>query len=172
MVTSNKTEILPLTLPPSGTETEKSPLISVLCVDDTVSLTNIVCQYLESGGEMVADAANSVEDAINKMKYSSYDVIVTDYTIEDGGGNALIKNVREHNNQTPFVYFILQKTESLENEAKAYGDVTFIDKIWRDHSCQFSRLYREVKMAALKSSGKTDKRTADPIASCCREKGA
>jgi DNA-binding NtrC family response regulator len=172
MVTLTKTEVLHITPPPSGTDTEKSPVFSVLYVDETMSLVDIVCRYLERGGEMVANASNSVEDAINKMRYISYDVIITDYNFEDGSGNALLKNVRGHSNQTPFVYFLLSRTENLENEARAYGNVTFIEKLKSDPKSWSSTLYQAVKTAALKSSGKNNKMTADAAVPCFRETGA
>jgi DNA-binding NtrC family response regulator len=131
MVTLNGLEILPTTPPFSGSgpDTGDTRTISVLYVDDTPELVNLICMYLDRDGEMMVDTSLSIDEAINKMRYISYDVIVTDYNNTEEKGNELLRNVRAKGERIPFVYFVLFRIAEYEDEAKQLGQVSFIEKI-------------------------------------------
>lgn len=151
MVTNDGSEQLHITPPFSGADagTEKYFRISVLYVDETPSILSTVCRYLERSGEMMVDTSLSIGDAINKMRYISYDVIVTDYNFEDGSGNTLLRYSRERGNRIPFVYFVLFRETDLEREAEQYGVVSFIGKSPLNSGSPFADLEMAIKKSAL-----------------------
>jgi DNA-binding NtrC family response regulator len=142
-------ELLHITPPFSGAgmTTEKTSRISVLYVDETLILLDTVCRFLEKSGEMMADASLSFEDAVDKMRYISYDVIVTDYNFENGDGNALLRYTREKGDMIPFIYFVLFRKPYLEYEATKFGGVTFIEKRATFSDSLFSDLCLAIKKA-------------------------
>jgi len=171
MVTNNGSELLHITPPFSGTEAtaEKASRISVLYVDETPNILDIVCRYLERSGEMMVDTSFSIEDAINKMRYISYDVIVTDYNFEDGSANTLLKYTREKGDRIPFVYFALFRMEDLEEEAMRYGGVTFTGKSALYSRSPFSDLEQAIKKMALAYHEEVDITGEDPVHMAQRE---
>lgn len=158
MVTTNETGILPTTPSFSGSASEvrQGSRISVLYIDETPALLDIVCQYLEMNGEMMVDTALTQEDAIEKMRYISYDVIVTDYNIDHGTGNTLLYYTRSMGNQIPFIYFVLFRSDDLETDARQYGNVRFIEKIGTCYGSPFPNLYQAILAAAVKKTPATD----------------
>jgi len=104
-------------------------LISVLYLDDDPELINLICMYLEKTGEMMVDTSGSVEEAMNKMRYISYDVIVTDYTAKGNNGNELLRNVRAKGERIPFVYFVVFRNTQYDDEAKQFRQVSVIEKM-------------------------------------------
>ena len=152
----HKTGILPVTLSFSrwAAHRENTRTLSVLYVDECPMLLDVVCRYLEKDGEMMVDLSLSVEDAIRKMKYITYDVVVTDYNFEDGSGNSLLAFLRNHGNQVPFVYFVLARSPEIEEEAKKLGRVSFVEKTHKGPSSAIEDLYREIH-AAMKSEQPT-----------------
>jgi DNA-binding NtrC family response regulator len=78
---------------------------------------------------MTVDTSQSVEDAMQKIRYISYDVIITDYNITGNDGNVLLRNARAQGERVPFVYFVAFRDYACENEAKQYGQVSFIEKM-------------------------------------------
>lgn len=131
MLMLNRPEILPPSPPLSGpgSNSGHSRRISVLYVDESPALANMICMYLDRDGEMMVDTSLSVEDAMNKLRYISYDVIVTDYNREENEGNELLRNVRAKGERIPFVYFVAFRVTRYEDEAHQFGQVTFIEKM-------------------------------------------
>jgi DNA-binding NtrC family response regulator len=131
MVTSNGSKILAVIAPfsESGPNRHDVRRISVLFVDDSPALANLICMYLQKNGEMTVDTSQSVKDAIHKLKYISYEVIITDYNISEEHGNALLRYGRAQGEWFPFVYFVAFRNSECENEAKHFGQVSFIEKM-------------------------------------------
>ena len=156
MKMANKTGILPVTLSFSGyaANRENTTRLSVLYVDENPMLLDVVCRYLEKDGEMMVDLSLSVEDAIEKMRYITYDVIVTDYNFEDGSGNSLLVFLRNHGNLVPFVYFVLSRSPGIEEEARQFGGVSFVEKTHNGPKSAIENLYLKIH-AAVKSEKTT-----------------
>ena len=93
------------------------------------ALANLISLYLHRKGEMTVDTSQYFEDAIQKLKYISYDVIITDYTINGKDGNELLRNIRAQGERVPFVYFVAFRDNESETELKHYGQVSFIEKM-------------------------------------------
>jgi DNA-binding NtrC family response regulator len=147
----------PGTLPPTPTFPDALPhggtggnnrRISVLYVDESPALANLICIYLDRNGEMNVDTSQSVEDAMNKLRYISYDVIVTDYNNNERDGNALLRNIRARGEAIPFVYFVVSRVNGFENEAKQFGHVSFIEKMGPS-GANLAQLRQAIFQAAL-----------------------
>ena len=148
MVTLNGSEILPTTPPfsGSGTDTGITRTLSVLYVDESPALANLICMYLDRNGEMMVDTSQSVEEAINKVRYISYDVIVTDYNTREKRGNELLRNVRAGGGKIPFVYFVTFRVTGYEDEAQQLGQVSFIEKMG-NYGANFAKLRQAILKA-------------------------
>jgi DNA-binding NtrC family response regulator len=131
MLTSNGSKIFSIAAPFSGSCQNRcdTKIISVLYVDESPALANLISLYLTRKGEMTVDTSQSVEDAMLKLRYISYDVIITDYNITEKDGNALLHTARAQGERVPFVYFVAFRDNEFENEAKHYGRVSFIEKM-------------------------------------------
>jgi len=148
MSTLNGSEILPIPPPLSGSGLTKgnTRTISVLHVDENPALANLICMYLERNGEMTVDTSLSVEEAMNKLRYISYDVIVTDYNSKEKEENEFLRNVRAKGERIPFVYFVVSRVTKYEDEAQQLGQVSFIEKM--GNSCaNFSKLRQAILQA-------------------------
>ena len=126
--------------------------ISILYVDESPRLLEIVCEYLESEGNMIVDLCLTVDGAMDKMRYIDYDVIITDYNFEHGDGISLLERARKAGNMVPFVYFVLFRSENLENEARQYGRVWFVEKLSNGSHSPFPGFYRAIINAVGASS--------------------
>jgi DNA-binding NtrC family response regulator len=146
MLKSNGSERLPTTPPFSGSGNTRR--ISVLYVDESPALANLICMYLDRNGEMMVDTSQSVEDAMNKLRYIAYDVVVTDYNNKERDGNQLLRNVRAKGEVIPFVYFVVSRMNEFEIEAKQLGQVSFIEKMGPS-GANFGQLRQAILKAAL-----------------------
>jgi CheY-like chemotaxis protein len=104
-------------------------MISVLVVDDFLPLTNIICLYLERGGDIIVDISNSTGEALRKMEYIDFDAVVTDYNLKDGSGIDLIRFLRGRGSQIPVLYFTIEQNPALMRQAKEFGNVAFVEKL-------------------------------------------
>ena len=104
-------------------------MISVLVVDDFLPLMNVICLYLEKGGDIIVDTSNSTSEAVRKMEYIDFDAVVTDYNLKDGSGIDLIKSLRGRGSQIPILYFTLENNPALMRQAREFGNVAFVEKL-------------------------------------------
>jgi len=146
MVPTKETGMLPPTPSFPGCEAERQHTmrISVLYVDEAPVLLDSVCRYLEINGEMMADTSLTAEDAIEKMRYIHYHIIVTDYYSNNGEGYALLRYLRNIGNCIPFVFFVFFRSDVLEEEARRYSNVWFTDKPGSCSGSIFSDLYKTI----------------------------
>ena len=157
MVIVNSADNLPLPPPIFGEDEDSRsmPRISVLYIDQTPILLDIACRYLERKGEITVDTSIAAEQAIRKMRYISYDVIVTDYNNADIGGNNLLRYVRSLGDSIPFVYFVHFRVPDLEAEAEEFGGVSVVDKMNHSERSSFHDLSDAIKEAFWSSRGRS-----------------
>jgi two-component system chemotaxis response regulator CheY len=67
----------------------------VLIVDDSVSMRQMVSFTLRQGGYEVVEAEHG-QDALNKLKTATVDLIITDLNMPVMDGITLIQNVRQN----------------------------------------------------------------------------
>jgi len=73
----------------------KTGRIRVLHVDDDQGFLKAAKQCLEMQGEIDVDTASSVDEALEKLKKTDYDAIVSDYQMPDKNGLEFLKEIRE-----------------------------------------------------------------------------
>jgi len=102
---------------------------SILAVDDSASMRQMVSFTLKGAGYTVVDAVDGV-DALNKAKTQTFDCVVTDVNMPNMDGITLIKNLRTLPNYK-FIPMLMLTTESgmdKKQAGKAAGATGWIVK--------------------------------------------
>jgi PAS domain S-box-containing protein len=107
---------------------EKTNVISVLHVDDDLSLLEISKQILMDMGAFKIDHACSVDEAFNKLANENYDVVVSDYEMPTKNGLQFLKELREQKNDVPFILFTGKGREEVIINALNLGVDRYINK--------------------------------------------
>jgi PAS domain S-box-containing protein len=107
---------------------EKTSVISVLHVDDDLSLLEISKQILMDVDTFKIDHACSVDEAFSKLANESYDVIVSDYEMPTKNGLQFLKELREQKNDSPFILFTGKGREEVIINALNLGADRYINK--------------------------------------------
>ena len=72
------------------------PVISVLYIDDEPALTDPVRAYLERRGNFSVDTLTSARVALEKIRTTAFDIIVSDYQMPGMDGIALLNELRRN----------------------------------------------------------------------------
>lgn len=67
----------------------------ILCVDDEPNVVTLKCRILEAAGHKVT-ASTSAQDAIQKLEHDNYDTVVTDWSLGDNVGRAVVQAAKNH----------------------------------------------------------------------------
>jgi PAS domain S-box-containing protein len=108
--------------------TEKSK-IRVLHVDDELGLLKVAKQCLEMQGPFHVDTANSVEEALNKLKEKEYDAVISDYQMPGKDGLEFLEMLRKNGNTIPFIMFTGKGREEVAVKAWSLGADHYVNKI-------------------------------------------
>jgi PAS domain S-box-containing protein len=103
--------------------------IQVLNVDDDSDFLKITKRILEVLDAFKVDTALSVDEAMDKMKRTEYDVIVSDYQVHGKSGLDFLKELRANGNNVPFVLFMGKGRESLAIQALNFGADQYFNKL-------------------------------------------
>ena len=104
-------------------------MASILAVDDSASMRQMVSFTLKGAGYDVAEAVDGV-DALNKAKTKAFDLVVTDVNMPNKDGITLIKDLRALPNYK-FIPMLMLTTESGSDkkmQGKAAGATGWIVK--------------------------------------------
>jgi PAS domain S-box-containing protein len=107
--------------------TEKTP-IRVLHVDDDAVFLKVAKQCLEMQGPFQVETASSVEEAMEKMKKKTFDVIVSDYVMPGKDGLEFLKELRDSGNDVPFIIFTGRGREEVAIKALNLGADRYVSK--------------------------------------------
>jgi DNA-binding NtrC family response regulator len=119
-------------------------MISVFYVDDWLPLLDTIGRVLEKKGDMVVETSYSIEEALRKLDYLSFDVIVTDYNSTESAGIELLRQTRRKGIIAPFIFFTLEQNPGMEQDATQYGRVAFVPKLI-DGGSNFAELERTIR---------------------------
>ncbi len=109
-------------------EAEKQPPSTrVLLVDDERALRQALARHLRRDGHEVVEA-RSGEEALALLAEQAVDVIVSDITMPDMGGVVLLRRVREHNADVPFLLMTGMPEIASAVEAVKYGAFEYLTK--------------------------------------------
>ncbi len=102
----------------------KAEAIRVLHVDDDQVFLKVAKQCLDTQGEFEVDTASSVNEALEKVKETDYDVVVSDYQMPGKDGLEFLKELRENGNTVPFIVFTGKGREEIAVKALNLGAST------------------------------------------------
>ena len=114
--------------------------IRVLHVDDDAGFLAVAKQCLEDQSQFQVDTAQSAKEALEKLKRSEYDVIVSDYQMPKKNGLELLRELRQQGNHIPFILFTCKGKEEIAIEALNSGVYRYVGK-----ECNAEITYRELK---------------------------
>ena len=108
--------------------TGKKPILALHVDDDPVFL-KAAKQCLEMQGGFQVDPALSVNEAVEKMKTKTYDVIICDYAMPEKDGLKFLKELRDSGNRIPFIMLNGKGREEVAIQAFNSGADQYINKI-------------------------------------------
>jgi PAS domain S-box-containing protein len=100
----------------------------VLHVDDEEDFLKTTKQILEMQNQFQVEAASSVNEAMQKLRDDSFDVIVSDYQMPQKNGLDFLNQVRENGNNIPFILFTGRGREEVAIKALNLGADYYINK--------------------------------------------
>ncbi len=103
-------------------------MISVLYVDDEPALLELGKLFLERSGQFHVDTVTSAQEALHKIKFMSYDAIVSDYQMPEMDGIVLLKKIRAEFSDLPFIIFTGKGREDVVIEAFDNGADFYLQK--------------------------------------------
>lgn len=119
-------------------------MISVLYIDDSQLLLDVTCLFLERDKDLTVDISLSVEDAIRKLGYITYDVIVIDYLPEGRNVAKLTRYLENEGNKVPLICLSAFPPEKPDFFTNGKNCTTFIHKLGNSHS-HFGDLLRSIR---------------------------
>ena len=104
-------------------------MATVLAVDDSASMRQMVSFTLKGAGHDVIEAIDGV-DALNKAKGSKPDVVLTDVNMPNMDGITLIKELRKLPGYrfTPMLMLTTESSEDKKSEGKSAGATGWLVK--------------------------------------------
>ncbi|MFA5221162.1 MAG: PAS domain S-box protein [Methanoregula sp.] len=101
---------------------------TVLYVDDEMALLDVGKVFLERSGQFQIDTANSVEEALVKIRQQHYDGIISDYQMPIQDGIDFLHDLRVHYPDLPFILFTGRGREEIAIEALNSGADFYVQK--------------------------------------------
>ena len=103
--------------------------IRVLHVDDDPSLQEITkLMLLDLDGSFEIDKACCVDEAFKKLAAGNFDVVVSDFEMPQKNGLQFLSELREQNNEIPFILFTGKGREEVAIQALNLGADGYYDK--------------------------------------------
>lgn len=104
-------------------------MTKILAVDDSASMRQMVSFTLQGAGYEVVEACDG-QDAFNKAKQASVDLVLSDVNMPVMDGISLIKNLRTLPNYkfTPILMLTTESAADKKSEGKAAGATGWIVK--------------------------------------------
>ena len=115
--------------PTINLEFSKTSPIHVLHVDDDSSLLEISkLMLLDLDSSLKVDCVCCVDEAFKKLTAGHYDVVISDYEMPQKNGLQFLTQLREENNQLPFILFTGKGREEVALKALNLGADTYHNK--------------------------------------------
>jgi len=126
-----------------------NPMISLLYIDDEKDLLEISKIFLERSRDFVVDTLLSPIKAMDAIRSSRYDAIISDYEMPGMNGIELLKLVRAEFGDIPFILFTGRGREEVVIEAINNGADFYIQK-GGELKSQFAELGHQIRQAVAK----------------------
>ncbi|PWR72964.1 PAS domain S-box protein [Methanospirillum stamsii] len=121
-------------------------MISVLYVDDDLTLLELGKLFLERTGEFQVELRDSAVEAVELLKNTSFDIILSDYEMPVMNGLEFLKEVRSTLGEIPFILFSGRGREEVVIQALNDGADYYLQK-GGDPKPQFVELTHKMKLA-------------------------
>jgi PAS domain S-box-containing protein len=99
----------------------KKNSIHILYVDDDCSIREISKQILLEMGDFEIDNASCVDEALEKLSTTQYDVVISDYEMPQKNGLDFLKELRDQKNPISFILFTGKVREEIAIQALNLG---------------------------------------------------
>lgn len=102
---------------------------SILAVDDSISMRQMVSFTLKNAGYEVVEAVDG-EDAFDKARARFFDLVLTDQNMPRLDGIGLTKRLREHPNfqTTPILILTTESSDQMKQAGRAAGATGWLVK--------------------------------------------
>ncbi|MDD1724953.1 MAG: response regulator [Methanospirillum sp.] len=120
--------------------------VSVLYVDDELPHLMLAKEYLSASGRITLTCVASGKEAIDALRNGQFDVIVSDYLMQDMDGIQLLRYVRANYESIPFILFTGKGKEDIVISALNNGADYYIRK-GSEPVVQFSELEQRIVQA-------------------------
>ena len=102
---------------------------SILAVDDSISMRQMVSFTLKNAGYEVVEAVDG-EDAFDKARQRPFDLVLTDQNMPRLDGIGLTKRLREHPNfkPTPILILTTESSDQMKQAGRAAGATGWLVK--------------------------------------------
>src|SRR5208283_140417 len=135
-------------------ESSKKSIIHVLHVDDDSAILEVSKQILADMGNFEIDSACCVDEGFKKLSADNYDVVISDYEMPQKDGLHFLKELRERNNEIPFILFTGKGREEVAIRALNLGADAYIDKQGNPETVYGELSHSIVKTVESKNSKK------------------
>ncbi|MCA1915198.1 response regulator [Methanospirillum hungatei] len=120
--------------------------VRVLHVDDQHLWRSTVSDYLTLFGDYEITSAESGEQALEVLRTTPFDIIISDYQMPEMNGIEFLHLVRKRGTSTPFIFLSGIRQEDIEGEARESGVDFYVIKTG-DPSQVFSVLNEKIQQA-------------------------
>ena len=102
---------------------------SILAVDDSASIRQMVSFTLKSAGYQVTEAVDG-QDALEKSKGKTFDLVLTDQNMPRMDGITLVKNLRATSDYAhkPILILTTESSDAMKAQGKAAGATGWLVK--------------------------------------------
>lgn len=102
---------------------------SILAVDDSASIRQMVAFTLKSAGYQVTEAVDG-QDALEKAKTKTFDLVLTDQNMPRMDGITLVKNLRATSQYAsrPILILTTESSDAMKAQGKAAGATGWLVK--------------------------------------------
>ena len=102
---------------------------SILAVDDSISMRQMVSYTLKNAGFEVVEAVDG-EDAFEKARLRHFDLVLTDQNMPRLDGIGLTRRLREHPNfkTTPILILTTESSDQMKQAGRAAGATGWLVK--------------------------------------------
>ncbi len=123
----------------------------VIYVDDEENLLDLGKRFLEKDPEIKVFTTNSPQEVLRiVMKNNLYDIVISDYQMEEMDGIELLKNIRSDQEKLPFIVFTGKDREEILIEA-IKNQASFYLQKGGDVKSQYAELIHKIKQAVDKN---------------------
>jgi len=108
----------------------------ILVVDDMASMRGVICALLKNLGHTNLDQAEDGSQALNKLRSSDYDLVISDWNMPKISGIELLKEIRKDEKLKQIPVLLVTAETKLANikEAIESGVTDFIVKPFTQQS--------------------------------------